>query len=401
MEQAARLMNDGIYVRAVPLLEEAAGYNTTVTLTAEEELKKAYLALIDTRGFNRKYTNLLETQMNRDNAGPDVFTEAADYYFGILKISNALEILRKGIEKTGSSQLVELYEQNRYVYETNRTTYDCVTTICCGAIQVQLNGLWGLATSDGIQIIPCEYDKISTYNIDRVIVKKSGEIYAINLDNNRVAKLKENATDFGNFANDRVPLSTGDGWKRATGEFIVGSMTFEYLGMCSEGYTAAKTETGWGVIDMVYNWLIPAEYDEIILDELGRCYGRGAIFARKNDSVRLFVGGQKTDNAFDDARPFSDTGLAAVKRNGKWGFIDIDGTVKIDFLFDDALSFGQHLAAVKLGEFWGYINISGDIVIEPAFIEAKSFSNGSAPVQTERGWHFITLLEYKRGMSLL
>jgi hypothetical protein len=73
----------------------------------------------------------------------------------------------------------------------------------------------------------------------------------------------------------------------------------------------------------------------------------------------------------------------------------------IDFRFDDALSFGQHLAAVKQGDFWGYISLKGDIVIEPVFLEAKSFSNGSAPVLTERGWNFITLLEYKRGASLL
>ena len=72
----------------------------------------------------------------------------------------------------------------------------------------------------------------------------------------------------------------------------------------------------------------------------------------------------------------------------------------IDFEFDDALSFGQHLAAIKQGEFWGYIGISGCIAIEPVFLDAKSFSNGSAPVLTERGWQFITLLEYSNKKSL-
>ncbi|MDR0492008.1 MAG: WG repeat-containing protein, partial [Oscillospiraceae bacterium] len=296
--RAALLMNDGIYVRAVPLLEEATGYNTAATHTAEEELKKAYIALINTRGYSRKYTSLLETQMNRAESGADVYLEAANYYLGISKISDALNVLKKGIEKTGSEQLIALYERNRYAYETNRTTYDYVAAISGGAVQVRLDGLWGLATADGIPIIPCEYEKISTYSVDRVIVKKRGEIYAVNRDNNRVARPNENISDFGNFANDRIPLFTVDGWKRATGEFTIGSTSFKQLGMCSEGLTAAKTSAGWGVVDLKNDWLIPAEYDEIMQDELRRCYSRGAVFARKGGSVFLFLDGRQTGEMF-------------------------------------------------------------------------------------------------------
>jgi len=131
------------------------------------------------------------------------------------------------------------------------------------------------------------------------------------------------------------------------------------------------------------------------MDELGRCHAQGAVFARMGAQVYLLAGGRQAGGAFEDARPFSDEGYAAVKSGGKWGFIDTSGAVVIGFWFDDALSFGQHLAAVKVGEFWGYISIYGHVVIEPVFLEAKSFSNGSAPVLTDRGWQFITLTEYK------
>ena len=63
LQKAAELVGDGIYILALPLLEEAAGYNAAHTLAAETELKKVYLALIDNRGFSRKYTGLLEKQM--------------------------------------------------------------------------------------------------------------------------------------------------------------------------------------------------------------------------------------------------------------------------------------------------------------------------------------------------
>ena len=398
--QAAALMDDCIYIRAVPLLEEAAGYNAAHTAEAEEALKKAYLALLDTRGFNRKYTSLLKKQMDRKDADPSLFAEAAEYYLRASKITEALEVLRTGIGKTGSELLTALYEQNRYAYETNRTNYDYIADIYGTTVQVQREGLWGLAASDGVLLIPCEYEKISTYSADRAIVKKDGEIYAVNINNNRVAKLNDTSEDFGNYADDRISLLKDGNWRRATGEFVIGTILFEQLGMNSGGYAAAKTGGRWGVINLANNWLIPAEYDGIIQDELGRCYARDAVFAKKDGKAYLFVGGRQVGEAFEDARPFSDEGYAAVKRDGKWGFIDIDGIVVIDFRFDDALSFGQHMAAVKQDGLWGYINMKGDVVIEPVYMEAKSFSNGSAPVLTERGWQFITLLEYKRRASL-
>lgn len=400
MRQAAELINDGIYIRAVPLLEEAAGYNTAYTLQAESELKRVYLALIDQRGFSRKYTGLLERQMSRRNAEPGLFAEAANYYLGISRISDALATLKTGIERTGSEELIALYENNRYAYEMSRTSYEYVAAIYGTTVQVRIDGLWGLARADGILLIPCEYDKISTFSVDRAIVWKDNEIFAVDRNNNRVAKLNNAAADFGNFADNRIPVLVDGNWLRATGDFDLGTAVFEQIGMYSEGYAAAKTNGKWGVVDLSLNWLLPAEYDEIIQDELGRCYARGAVFARKDDTVYLFAGGEQVGETFEDARPFSDEGFAAVRKNGKWGFVDVNGTVMIDFLFDDALSFGQHLAAVKIGEFWGYISMQGRIVIEPVFILAKSFSNGSAPVLTQRGWQFITLIEYKRGASL-
>jgi len=393
--QAAALTIDGVYIRAVPLLEEAAGYDAAHTITAENELKKVYLGLIGNRGFSRRYTELLEKQMRRKNVQPDVFIEAADYYLRTLKTKEALAVLRAGIEKTGSAELIALYEDSRYAFEVSRTSYESITAIYKMTAQVQTGGKWGIAGADGIIMIPCVYDKISTFHRDRAIVEKDGVIYAIDKDNNRVAAPHETVSDFGNLADDRIPLLIGEGWYRSTGEFECGASMFEDFGMYSEGYAAAKSGGKWGVIDRSMGWLIPAEYDEIIRDELGRCYAQGAVFARRGDMVCLFSNGKWMEDTYQDARPFSGEGFAAVMKNGKWGFIDTNGVVTIGFMYDEVLSFGQHLAAVKNGEFWGYISKYGNMVIDAVFYDAKSFSDGSAPVLTERGWQFITLVEYK------
>ena len=400
LDKALAMMNNGIYVGAVPLLEEAAEYKTDNTLVVEEYLKEAYLELIETRGYRKKYRTLLDMQMKREDADPDVFAQAALHYIEAAQISNALEILRKGIEKTSSQMLIELYEENRYVYETNRATYSHASEIFESKAQVNKEGLWGLASAEGNLLIPCQYEAISTYSNDRAIVKKDEEIYAVNIDNNRIALLETAATEFGNLADNRIALLLEEGWIRATGEFEIGTAVFEEIGMYCGGYAAAKVNGKWGVVDLSLNWLVPAEFDGIVQDELGRCWGQGAVFVRQSEAVFMLVNGQQVGQPYDDARPFSQEGYAAVKNNGKWGFVDIEGNLLIEYCFDDALSFGQHLAAVRLDEFWGYISRYGELVIEPIFEEAKSFSGGSAPVLTARGWQFITLLEYRKGAGL-
>ena len=400
MAQAEKLREKYIYILAVPLLEEAAGYKAAHTLEAEAALKQVYLELIDNKGFGRKYVELLEKQMNRRDASPECFSEAAEYYISKSKIPEALTVLKRGIEKTGSDLLVSLYESNRYAYEANRTPYDSVTAICGSTIQVEKDGLWGIARSDGSLLIPCQYEKISTFSVDRAVVKKDGEIFAVDKGNNRIALLDGFAADFGNFADNRIPVLISGSWQRSSGSFVIGALEFERMGMYSGGYAAAKTGGRWGVIGLSAQWLVPAEYDGIIQDELGRCYGQGAVFVRSGAAVCLVANGVPAGETYEDARPFSGEGFAAVKKNGKWGFIDNTGEEKTGFVYDDALSFGQHLAAVKKGELWGYINLEGQLVIEPAFIEAKSFSSGSAPVLTTSGWQFITLLEFKKETRL-
>jgi len=398
--QAADLMSDNIYILAVPLLEEAAEYNSAHTQEAEEKLKLAYLKLTNTSGFSRKYTDLIGKQMNRRNARPEIFEEAANYYLSTKKVPDALTVLKDGIVKTGDEGLIAMYENNRYAYEMSRTAYDYVAQIYGSAVQVRRGDLWGFARADGTALIECEYEKTSTFSVDRAIVMKDGEIYAVDGDNNRVALLHVTADDFGNYAENRVPILIEGDWRRCTGDFVPGTYVYEQLGMQSGGYAAAKKDGKWGVIDLDAKWLIPAQYDEIIQDELGRCYAQDAVFARQGSEVFLFVGGKRTGDPYEDARPFDDEGFAAVKRGGKWGYIDASGAERIRFRFDDALSFGQHLAAVEVDGLWGYISTTGKVVIDPVFLEAKSFSDGTAPVLTESSWYFITLLEYKKGAGL-
>lgn len=79
-------------------------------------------------------------------------------------------------------------------------------------------------------------------------------------------------------------------------------------------------------------------------------------------------------------------GLVAVQdRQGKWGFMNVDGDVMINCQFDNeyAPAFSEGLACVKQNGLWGYIDKTGEVVIPYQYIEASSFGNDRAIVRKD------------------
>jgi len=98
---------------------------------------------------------------------------------------------------------------------------------------------------------------------------------------------------------------------------------------------------------------------------------------------------------YDDARNFSE-GLAAVKLNYRWGFIDKIGEEVIPFRYLDVGKFSEGLARVYYALHtystrykWGFINKIGLLVISDGYDDAGDFSEGLARVKLNEKWGFI------------
>lgn len=65
---------------------------------------------------------------------------------------------------------------------------------------------------------------------------------------------------------------------------------------------------------------------------------------------------------YEDAKPFSND-LAAVRQNGKWGYIDDSGKFVIPAVFDQAESFDRNLALVRQGHKLLTIDLSGKTLL--------------------------------------
>ena len=81
--------------------------------------------------------------------------------------------------------------------------------------------------------------------------------------------------------------------------------------------------------------------------------------------------------------------LTAVKRNGRWGFVDKTGNVVIPYEYKEAREFSEELVAVKLKNRWGFIDKTGKVVIPFEYYNAKGFSEGLAAVKCGSKWGYI------------
>lgn len=156
-------------------------------------------------------------------------------------------------------------------------------------------------------------------------------------------------------------------------------------------------ETKWGAIDTKGNTVVPYEYSAVLGDTLG-FVGGFARFDKKNDEGKVepfFVSADgKTVislSEYDDVRHFSE-GLAAAKKDGKWGYIDTAGNLKIPCEYDSYSDFQNGMLMLCKDGKYGYANQKGEIVIPLEYIDAQSFNqNGLARVRREGEDFYISI----------
>ncbi len=88
----------------------------------------------------------------------------------------------------------------------------------------------------------------------------------------------------------------------------------------------------------------------------------------------------------DDAKSFSDEGLARFQQDGRWGYLNTAGGIVIAAQFEEARAFHCGLAAVKTGQDqWRFIDPAGAWAFEHAFFSVGDFSvAGLAPAVASR-----------------
>ena len=210
--------------------------------------------------------------------------------------------------------------------------------------------------------------------------------------------------------------------------------SYSYPGPFSEGLAAFPGKNGWGYIDAEGRVVIEALFgtgenifskgkpfsqglamifdfsNTVFIDRDGRQLNDQTFinaYSYTDDlaAVSLLLGGAgyldrsgkfAIEPKYERTLPFSE-GLAAVRINEKWGFIDKNDTMVIPPQYpddkkdsgDSPIPFSQGLAGVKIKGKWGFIDRAGKMIINPRYAEANPFRDGRALVRSGKKYGFV------------
>jgi hypothetical protein len=142
----------------------------------------------------------------------------------------------------------------------------------------------------------------------------------------------------------------------------------------------------WGYIDRQGDVVVPAAFDE--------AYPFEDDYAAAHDDDELVILDRRgrevlrTPRRGEQMVPATQlhNGRLPVRRDGKWGCLDVNGRLVVPAVYDAPMSFHEGLAAVRTGDAFGYVDRDGKVVIEPHYTMAESFSEGLAAVRVGGRW---------------
>ena len=72
--------------------------------------------------------------------------------------------------------------------------------------------------------------------------------------------------------------------------------------------------------------------------------------------------------------------------NCLWGYLDTEGKILVEPSFEEASDFSEGMARVGIDGMFGFVSKDGRIAIEPRFLEARKFDGGLSIVLVEGRW---------------
>ncbi len=280
-----------------------------------------------------------------------------------------------------------------YLNENGKITIYCegLGDFSDGLARVKKNGKYGYIDTEGNIAIECEYEDACDFSEGLACVKKDGRYGYIDTNGNTIIDFKyydpydghPRQPEVGKFVDGVASVNNGNyGYVDTKGNVVI---DFK-LPMARAFHDGRAFVNGAYFIDKSGNNVFHFDnykikslnfYDGLLLVKKDEKYG----YVNTNGEVVI-------DFQFDDAYSFSN-GLASIKKDGKYGFIDTKGNIVINPEFDDAKYFSDELACVKKGDKYGYIDKNGNVVIDFNYDNAYDFSEGKAWVRINDRYQII------------
>ncbi|MEP5612643.1 MAG: WG repeat-containing protein [Cyclobacteriaceae bacterium] len=100
---------------------------------------------------------------------------------------------------------------------------------------------------------------------------------------------------------------------------------------------------------------------------------------------KVLVSGEQ---AYEDFGEVGEDYISA-RRNGRWGFVDSQGRLRVSNRYENVQAFQEDYAAIKLRGRWGFIDKSETLKVQPHYEEVSSFRKGLAIVKENEHFGII------------
>ncbi|TAF32205.1 MAG: WG repeat-containing protein [Cytophagales bacterium] len=290
---------------------------------------------------------------------------------------------------------------------------------------VRKNGKWGMVSAKNKVIVPVEYDKLKyLYKDGKALIEifknQNKFLYFNNKGEFLTALVAQNAGMLGDglipaklndkwgfvdikgqtvispvydsalqFVDGLAPVMQGGKWGFVdkNGKTSI-SLRFEAAQPFAKGAAIVKEKGLWGVINSQGSWLYPATCTSIgAFDQNGLAIAYSDVKGLQL-CAPLSTEGKLLGKKFmyKSMLEFSE-GLAPVQLSDPdatkqlWGFIDLQGNLKIPATYAQAQPFADGYARVKLSRTskqWSYINKNAEIVIKARYQNSSDFGQGVA-----------------------
>lgn len=386
----------GLYQLAISEYEKA------ISLKDSEEIRTTLLDVYQLRYEEDK--DILDDYVKAALDAADHFSKNQSFYIKAITLSvdngsyyQANKYVGKAFEAgLDSEELRKLALSVTYGFETNWNSFTMIRPYSNNYYAVQNGEMWGYVTATG--------SSTSNKGVDKAF-SVGDEGKRLQTVDERVVLIDANKVIYGIFS--VVPESAGVlsegkicikvdgsyGYYNELGDYLFG--TYEKAGAFKDGTAPVESEDGMFFIDTEGNKTNDLIYKDVVMNGNGVWNVRGHMLADAGNGYQIYDAEFNTIEGFiaEDVDILTEDGIFAFKKDGKWGFANLNGEVIIEPKFENAMSFSNGLAAVSNGEKWGFVNAEGQLGIDYQFMAADYFNDASSCfVETEtNNWQLITL----------
>lgn len=257
---------------------------------------------------------------------------------------------------------------------------------------------YGIVDYSNTSILETKYDEITkVYGNDNYVVKQAGKEIIVKKDGTEVLNNSnyDSVTSILKNTENGVIYKKQDkyGVMKLSGEKTI-EAEYEDLKESKSGILIAKKDGKYGVIDLSKSQKIEFKYNSIYYNEKADLYiaedeefnndiidntftvKKTGILLELNDEKGYIKLREENENKyynfkFEEKKEtdiFTTNTLFLSKKDGKYGFVDKDGNVVVDYIYDDATEQNAYgYAGVKKDGKWGSIDKQGKLVQEPTY----------------------------------